>query len=69
MDVNINLLYHRDASLFWKRKKKMKDNKIYNTTLYCRLSLNDEREGDSSSSHTQKILLEKYRKDKCISNI
>ena len=27
----------------------MKQNKMYNTAIYCRLSLDDRNEGDSSS--------------------
>ena len=38
----------------------MKENKIYNTTLYCRLSLDDGNVGDSGSIQTQKIILEEY---------
>ena len=41
----------------------MKDNKIYNTALYCRLSLDDGSVGESGSIQTQKMLLEKYCKD------
>ena len=40
----------------------MKENKIYNTTLYCRLSLDDGNVGDSGSIQTQKIILEEYAK-------
>ncbi len=40
----------------------MKENKIYNTALYCRLSLDDGNVGDSGSIQTQKIILEKYAK-------
>ena len=42
------------------RKIKLKENKIYNTTLYCRLSLDDGNVGDSGSIQTQKIILEEY---------
>lgn len=38
----------------------MKQNKLYNTAIYCRLSLDDGNEGDSSSIRTQKMMLEKY---------
>ena len=38
----------------------MKDNKIYNTALYCRLSLDDGSVGESGSIQTQKMMLEKY---------
>ena len=41
----------------------MKENKIYNTALYCRLSLDDGNVGDSSSIQTQKIILEEYAKN------
>lgn len=34
----------------------LKENKIYNTTLYCRLSLDDGSVGESSSIQTQKII-------------
>lgn len=44
------------------RKVKLKENKIYNTTLYCRLSLDDGNVGDSGSIQTQKIILEEYAK-------
>ena len=40
----------------------MKDNKIYNTALYCRLSLDDGSVGESESIQTQKIILEEYAK-------
>ena len=40
----------------------MKDNKIYNTALYCRLSLDDGSIGESGSIQTQKIILEEYAK-------
>ncbi len=36
---------------------------LYKTALYCRLSLDDKQEGDSSSIQTQKIMLEKYAKE------
>ena len=32
----------------------MKQNKLYNTAIYCRLSLDDRNEGDSSSIKIQK---------------
>lgn len=41
----------------------MKLKELYKTAIYCRLSLDDGSEGDSSSIHTQKMLLEKYCKD------
>ena len=41
----------------------MKDNKIYNTALYYRLSLDDGSVGESGSIQTQKMMLEKYCKD------
>ena len=44
------------------KEKKLKDNKIYNTALYCRLSLNDGSVGESGSIQTQKIILEEYAK-------
>ena len=40
----------------------MKENKIYNTALYCRLSLDDGSVGESGSIQTQKIILEEYAK-------
>ena len=40
----------------------MKDNKICNTALYCRLSLDDGSVGESGSIQTQKIILEEYAK-------
>ena len=40
----------------------MKDNKIYNTALYCRLSLDDVSLGKSGSIQTQKIILAEYVK-------
>ena len=40
----------------------MKENKIYNTALYCRLSLDDGNVGESGSIQTQKIILEEYAK-------
>ena len=42
----------------------MKRNKLYNVAIYCRLSLDDGNEGDSSSIKTQKIMLEEYVKEK-----
>ena len=36
----------------------MKQNKLYNTAIYCRLSLDDGNEGDSSSIKIQKMMLE-----------
>ena len=62
MDVNINLWYHHDTSLCWKKEGKLKDNKIYNAALYCRLSLDDGSIGESGSIQTQKIILEEYAK-------
>ena len=44
------------------KEEKLKDNKIYNTALYCRLSLNDGSVGESGSIQTQKIILEEYAK-------
>ena len=38
-------------------EEKFKDNKIYNTALYCRLSLDDGSVGESESIQTQKIIL------------
>lgn len=38
----------------------MKQNKLYNTAIYCRLSLDDRNEGDSLSIQTQKMMLEQY---------
>ena len=35
----------------------MKQNKLYNTAIYCRLSLDDGNEGDSSSIKIQKICI------------
>ena len=37
----------------------MKQKELYKTAVYCRLLLDDGSEGDSSSIHTQKMLLEK----------
>jgi hypothetical protein len=42
----------------------VKQNKLYNVAIYCRLSLDDGNEGDSSSIKTQKIMLEEYVKEK-----
>ena len=42
----------------------MKQNQLYNTAIYCRLSLDDGNEGDSSSIRTQKMMLEQYVKEK-----
>ena len=44
------------------KEEKLKDNKIYNTALYCRLSLDDGSVGESGSIQTQKIILEEYAK-------
>lgn len=44
------------------KEEKLKDNKIYNTALYCRLSLDDGSIGESGSIQTQKIILEEYAK-------
>ena len=41
----------------------MKQKELYKTAIYCRLSLDDGSDVDSSSIHTQKMLLEKYCKD------
>lgn len=38
----------------------MKQIELQKTAIYCRLSLDDGSEGDSSSIQTQKIMLEKY---------
>ena len=38
----------------------MKQKELYKTAVYCRLSLDDGSEGDSSNIRTQKMLLEKY---------
>ena len=45
------------------KEEKLKDNKIYNTALYCRLSLDDGSVGESGSIQTQKMILEKYCRD------
>ena len=50
-------------SMFYSTGGKMKQKELYKTAIYCRLSLDDGSEGDSSSIHTQKMLLEKYCKD------
>ena len=50
-------------SIFYFTGSKMKQKELYKTAIYCRLSLDDGSEGDSSSIHTQKMLLEKYCKD------
>ena len=34
------------------KEEKLKDNKIYNTALYCRLSLDDGSVGESGSIQT-----------------
>ena len=44
------------------KEEKLKDNKIYNAALYCRLSLDDGSVGESGSIQTQKIILEEYAK-------
>ena len=44
------------------KEEKLKDNKIYNTALYCRLSLDDGSVGELGSIQTQKIILEEYAK-------
>ena len=36
----------------------MKQNKLYNTAIYCHLSLDDGNDGDSSSIKIQKMMLE-----------
>lgn len=41
----------------------MKQEELYKAAIYCRLSLDDGSEGDSSSIQTQKMLLEKYAKE------
>ena len=51
------------SSMFYFTGGKMKQKELYKTAIYCRLSLDDGSEGDSSSIHTQKMLLEKYCKD------
>ncbi|MGM9970944.1 MAG: recombinase family protein [Anaeroplasmataceae bacterium] len=38
----------------------MKQIELQKTAIYCRLSLDDGSDGDSSSILTQKIMLEKY---------
>lgn len=48
------VLEHKEVNL--------KENKIYNTALYCRLSLDDGNVGESGSIQTQKIILEEYAK-------
>ena len=50
-------------SMFYFTGSKIKQKELYKTAIYCRLSLDDGSEGDSSSIHTQKMLLEKYCKD------
>lgn len=42
----------------------MKQEKLYNVAIYCRLSLDDGNEGDSSSIKTQRLMLEEYAKEK-----
>lgn len=41
----------------------MKQHKFYNAAIYCRLSKDDEVNGESSSISTQKQMLTKYAKD------
>ena len=48
------MLEHKEVNL--------KENKIYNPALYCRLSLDDGNVGESGSIQTQKIILEEYAK-------
>ena len=43
-----------------KKEVNLKENKVYNTALYCRLSLDDGSGGESGSVQTQKIILEEY---------
>lgn len=43
------------------------DNRI--TALYCRLSRDDEQQGDSNSIRNQKMMLQKYAEEKGFSNI
>lgn len=38
----------------------MKQNKLYNTAIYCRLSLDDGNKVDSSSIRSQKMMLVKH---------
>ena len=35
----------------------MKQNKLYNTAIYCHLSFDDGNDGDSSSIKIQKMML------------
>lgn len=48
-------------------KKQSKRNGI--TALYCRLSRDDELQGDSNSIKNQKAMLEKYANDNGFKNI
>jgi len=46
-----------------KMEQMSNENKIYNATLYCRLSKDDEQAGESVSIGTQKMILEKFYKE------
>ena len=48
--------------MFYFTGGKMKQKELYKTAIYCRLSLDDGSEGDSSSIQTQKIILKEYAK-------
>lgn len=48
-------------------KRQSNNDKI--TALYCRLSQDDGREGESNSITNQKAILEKYAKEHSFSNL
>lgn len=49
--------------------KKAKTNEEQWTALYCRLSCDDDQEGDSNSIKNQKMLLQKYADDNRLRNV
>ena len=48
------------GSDFVSKEENNNETKQNNIAIYCRLSLDDRNEGDSSSIQTQKMMLEQY---------
>lgn len=62
--VTVCCVLHIVALFFYMKGAIMNEKQCYTVGIYCRLSLDDERQGESSSITTQKQLLENYVKEK-----
>lgn len=63
-DATVCFDLHIVALFFMRKEFFMTEKQCYTVGIYCRLSLDDERQGESSSITTQKQILENYVKSK-----